>query len=355
MKFNVLLLLLLLINLYKSNYSFQSKYYSVKCPDEKSKANVCAMDHTEGTISQFLIFNKCSSDKVCGSVESGYYVCIPKIKQRKNGQSCNYNEDCLSSSCISGKCGGLSEGADCSDDTPGKTCGTGLACRNGKCVKLVYEMNYPQGDGECGEGFGLDADNMCQSYGSKDNNAKISNSNDETALICKSGLAHDKDSIVGGTTTTIHICDEVEEDPVCDSSRSDYTKTVGKWKIEPEITFGCEAGHDDFSGKLIVYPKYSKLQSKLFADLKEDFDDFDLEKINTEDKYAHIGLSYKWKFYKKLLVFQYANQLKALGLIDDEGEPTDDKECEFEFIIKALSSGYMKISAFVLGVVALLF
>ena len=84
----------------------------------------------------------------------------------------------------------------------------------------------------------------------------------------------------------------------------------------------------------------------------EDFNELDLEELNTKDKYAYfdylsVGHRLKWKLLRKHLIYEYSDQLRAAGFIDDDGEVQEDKECEFEFVIKYLSGESLIIGVFV--------
>ena len=108
---------------------------------------------------------------------------------------------------------------------------------------------------------------------------------------------------------------------------------------ENTATITCSAGGINSSGKKVYYPPYSKLQSTLYSDFLEDYEDLDLEEINTKDKYFSSGIFKKW----------------LAGIINDEGEAADDVDCEYNFIIKHLSNSYMRVGILVFAFIAFLF
>lgn len=355
-----LLLLLVLSLVYFSNegdddYIDDHDIITARCPDKKAKTNVCSYNFKSSSNSryyEFLIFKKCGKGQKCSD-----HKCVDDTKYKKNGQSCNFNNDCISGYCDDGKCGGLKEGDIC-EDTEGRTCGTGLSCSevgtsNGntvyKCAKTVNTVGgaITEGKTECGKGLIADAQNKCQKWGSIEDKKPTTNS-----LLCKSGLSHDG------------ICDSIETEPICEYNPINpmpIIKTAGKWGngdalgVVGQEDYYCR--HEtDYNGNDRYYYKYSKIQSKLFADFLEDYNDLDLEEINTKDKYAgYFPGNLKWKTYQKYLLYENAGVLKEAGLIDGEGKMVDDKKCEYNFVLKHLSSNTLQVGGLFLALISLLF
>ena len=129
-----------------------------KCPDDKTKTNRCDMSLTEGTRSNshsvYLVFDECGKGKICDT------TCKPEHKYRKVGQSCNYNEDCITELCSSGECSALGEGKDCSG---GESCGAGLYC-DSTCKKLFKENENAGAAGKCWAGLAKNTDGVCRKY-----------------------------------------------------------------------------------------------------------------------------------------------------------------------------------------------
>ena len=295
--------------------------FKVKCPDDKTKTNACSMGHTEGTVSsshtQFLVFDKCGKSKKCTSG-----VCVPKLKIRKIGQSCNYNEDCETGYCSSNECKTLSEGQDCS--ILRKACENGMYCNSGVCKKYLKEGETDNVI-RCGSYLAKNAEGKCVKYGTLDDGVTPSYGG---AFACKSGLINESGA-----------CDSIETAPTCSS-----TSVTGKWKIGGDIssTTRCSSGTNAEGNTIYYYPLYSSAKKKLFDDFMEEYNELDIAELNSEDKYFSDKL--KWKVLKKMFLYKNAEELQAAGFINSEGETADDKDCELEFILKQLSSKYMKIN-----------
>ena len=116
-----------------------------------------------------------------------------RSEHKKTGQSCNYNVDCLSESCISGKCGGLGVGEVCSDSSGirFKACESGLYCAqhiensavNYKCSKLIVTVGTQiSDDTTCGVGFYPDKDSKCQKLVSLEDGVEVGDADER---LCK--------------------------------------------------------------------------------------------------------------------------------------------------------------------------
>ena len=307
-----IILLFFLLSLYTSTTippidisdSKDLKIFHAKCPDDKSKAKYCAFNHQAGTDkTEFLIFKKCGKNEKC---ENGRCEEENDLKLRKNGKSCNYDEDCLRGSCISNKCSAKTEGQVCGSRTDGEeeACEYGLICHeysddsdDWKCVKPVLTAGTKPEHTECGFLLAQDDDDKCQKYGTIEDGKKTGD-----PLLCKSGIAH--------YTTDGNICDSIDTEPVCDENG---IKTAGKWAKGGDIPItagGCYHAVD-YNGKDIYYYQYSKLKSKLYEDFLKDNEDLDLEELNTKDKYANLEFDemLKWKTLKKYRLYEYAPAL----------------------------------------------
>ena len=154
-------------------------------------------------------------------------------------------------------------------------------------------------------------------------------------MACKSGIISDVSS---------EVCDYLEKEPVCTNG---VITQSGKWRyagIRDERTspVTCELVVNSKGEKVSFFSEGSQLKSKIFADFLEEFNELDIEELNMEDKYASADNSQvskykvKWKLLKKYLIYSYAEPLRAADIIDDEGEIQEDKDCEFEFVMKYL-------------------
>ena len=351
--------------------------FKAKCPDDKTKTNACYFPRTVGTgdnsKTEYLIFKKCGKGEKCDIYNSdGEYICKDKegLKKRKNDKSCNYDEDCLSGTCSSNKCSVKKEGEICesSESDIDEYCEAGLICHSysneagnndKKCVKPVLTTGTkPDHTTECGKGLTGDLDGKCQKYGTIEDGAKTTRPG--LNKLCKSGLAHSKTE----GTQHYYICDRIQTDPKCDKVDSVLKiTTAGKWEKGDDIpvttgeAVGCLEA-EDYNGNMVYYYQYSKLQSKLYEEFLEDYDDLDLEDLNTKEKYAYSGsfeYRLKWKTKKKYLLYENAPALQAAKLIDSDGKVESDKKCEYEFIMKnVLSSSNTKVGLLLLALFALL-
>ena len=334
-----------------------------KCEDDKAKTGAC-MYHLGNYDSQhhskYAIFKKCGSGESCSFEEE---MCIDNVDQnkRKTGKSCNYDKDCISGSCVSNKCTTNKEGEKCK----GNSCERGLYCNydstnDNKCVKLAKE-NEKAEKTSCMPGLGKDKDNKCVKYGTIADKDEIRRTAylpyygydydyDDYSRLCKSGYSHLK--IDTTSTDYIFICDSIETEPEC--KEDGLVKKDGKWSDGTAITSGCIT-KEDYKGTKINYSKYSKLKSKLYDDFIKDYNDLDLNKLNSDEKYESWEDGMKSKTREKWFLYNYANELYAAGIIDSEGKAIKDKKCEYEFIKKQLNSNYIKFSTIILAMIALLF
>jgi hypothetical protein len=346
MKKFMILLIFLKFLIVKSGDDF---IFKLKCEDDKAKTGACMYhlsDYDSKGHDKYALFDKCGKGEQCSI---SYGVCMENLEKRKIGKSCNYDEDCITGLCSSNKCTAAKEGEKCKKDS---SCERGLECtqdsnNNYKCVKLVkqgekIETSKP----DCMEGLEIDKDNKCVKYGTVDDKTEIGFYT--SSLICKSGFAHFK---YDDKNIPSRICDSVKTEPVCDENG---LKTKGKWSDDTEIADGCMIS-EDYTGANKCYSKYSNLKSKLFADFLEDYKDLDIDNLNTNEKYTSWFDGMKAKTREKWLLYEYANELRAAGIIDSDGKVIKDKKCEYEFLKKYLDSNYIKLNTIILALIALLF
>ena len=325
--------------------------FKAKCPDDKTKTNACFFTNTiisgSSSKTEYLIFKKCGKGEKCDYEGRGICRDDDRKKKKKNGKSCNYDDDCLCRKCVSNKCTVKKEGEICFSSSGRYSCEAGLTCYysgsgDGKCVKLILTDGTKCENSYCGQGLIFGPEQKCRKYGTIEDGAETT---DE--LLCKSGLSNQKD----GKT----ICDRIETDPICEDGK---VKTAGKWAKGGDIPVDTTcSSHEDYNGNDIYYFSKSKLQSKLYEEFLEDYNDLDLEDLNTKDKYFNMDFEdmLKWKTYKKYLLYENAPALQAAKLIDSDGEVVSDKKCEYDFIMKnVLSSSNTKVGLLLLALFALL-
>ena len=339
------------------------KIFRAKCEDDKAKTGACMYELTtdyEKNIKEYAIFDKCGKGKHCIQ-ENDYYQCLKKeyFKLRKSGQSCNYHEDCYSNSCVSNKCTLASEGERCDSKHGYIGCKAGLYCGQGPDDREIYKCYKYAKEGEdgsknnCLPGLLIDIDNKCRKYGTLDDGQKVPSYSN---LLCKSGY----NILTSKDGETFYICASLTTDPTCskgDVSSEGKVSTKGEWSDKSEIPVNTPCMHaTDYTGAHIYYYKQSKLQTKLFQDLLEDYNDLDLDEINSDETIESFTEGFKWKTYEKWLVYKNAPVLYAAGLIDSEGKRKDNKKCEYDFVIKnVLSSHFIKLNTLIIIMIALLF
>ena len=150
-----------------------------------------------------------------------------------------------------------------------------------------------------------------------------------------------------------NYCDRLKSAPTC-AAEDDIDDNEGSVNLEWTYTSNykkefcsCEK---DVTGKDKCYVNgYSPYHEKIFNNFMEEYNELDIEKINTEEKYywndnTNLNKKLKWKALKRLIILENQAELYAGGYINEEGEAAEDKDCEFEFILKHLSTKKFKVN-----------
>lgn len=345
------MILFLLNFIFINSDSTDSLFFKSKCEDMKAKTDACSytLVDSKGNV-EYALFNKCGNGKYCSiGVQN---ICVENLKKRKYKESCNYDEDCVTGSCKSNKCEVAKENDKCGDII----CGPGLACiyqsnNERKCVKLVNK-DSKKGNSKCMAGLKVDKDDKCTKLGTLEDGDELGTASE---LLCHSGLSH------YSTVTSKYICDSIKLEPEC---KNEVITKNGEWKDGTPIDsnfYYCNK-ETDYKGTEKGYFGNSKLQSKFYGEFLDDYKNLDLDKINSEDKYLSNSnedlfspKKLKWKTYEKYILYEYAPVLQAAGIIDSEGKVVDDKKCEYDFFIKYLNSGFIKLKALFIAMIILLF
>lgn len=339
------------------NIDEYNEIFKAKCEVDKAKTGACMYtlnDYENDRIKEYAIFDKCGKGKQC-MIDDGYGKCSEPLEFRKSDKSCNYNEDCVSNSCVNKKCTLAGEGEVC-ETTHGKIgCKPGFICtlnrdspsEKMKCHKLAKEGEDGTKYG-CLDGLALDKEGKCKKYGTLEDGEKVPDNG--SRYLCKSGYCNTKYDETGSYYC---LCVSLTTEPTCNKGK---VTSKGEWSDKVEIPVNtysnCQAARDH-SGTVKYYYSYSKLQSKLYQDFLEDYKDLDLEKINSDGNDFISGL--KWKTLEKWLLYKKAPELYAAGLIDSEGKKNKDKQCEYDFIIKYLNSSIIKLNTLIIAMIVLLF
>ena len=356
-----MILILFLQFLIIAGDSYSEYIFKGKCEDDKAKTGACMYEiyDSKNQYTKYAIFKKCGKGEIC---DDEYCYKGVDEKKRKSGKSCNYDKDCISGSCVSNKCTVNKEGETCKNNNscePGTYCSYDSSSTS-KCVKYA-KLEEKAENKRCLPGLLKDKDNKCVKFGTFNDNEEIRrydyiygnfNYEEDMMLLCKSGLAH---SVISDDFKNLIIkCDSIETEPEC--KEEDLIKTEGKWTDKEAINDGCKTIRDYQGTKINYNEKYSKLKSKLFSDFLEDYNDLDLNKISSDEKYSSWEDLMKPKTKEKWLLYRYANELKAAGIIDSDGKVVNDKKCEYEFLMKNyLHSNFIKFNTIIIAMIALLF
>lgn len=309
------------------------------CEDNKAKSGACMYkisDYDSKGHTKYSIFDKCGKKEKCSTND---YMCKKNdeeyLKYRKVGESCNYDQDCISDTCKGNKCTAAKENENCDE----LKCEPELYCSDyfstEKCVKYAKEGE----DGEktqCLEGLLQDKDKKCVKYGTIAKSKEIECSYDK--LMCETGFKHIKKD-----DSSKCICDTIDTEPTCDENG---VSKEGKWTDGAPIQGKC-FHIEDYKGTKHHYSEYSKVSSILYEEYLKDYNKLDLEKVNKD------GMN--WETQEKWYLYEYAVHLKEAGLIDDNGKVVKDKKCEYEFIMKNyLHSYFIKLNTFIIAMIVLL-
>ena len=218
-------------------------------------------------------------------------------------------------------------------------CGMGLYCSSEVCVKLIVGDGTDAVNFKCGVGFEKGYDNKCHKFGSVEDGVMVYRTIelfDDTNIlaVCKSGIGFKNKVTTGSGVVYEYYCDSIISEPNCNNN-----VPLGVMKVKGSINT-CTYSVDGEGKKIYYYETASSAKNILFEDFIDDFNDEDLEEINSNEKYFTTdnskldGNKISYKLYKKFLLYKYAVQLQAAGLLDEEGEIEDDKDCEVDFLLK---------------------
>lgn len=305
------------------------------CDDIEIK-NVCGLavpssDPTDPNIpSNFFAYKVCNRGQHCIKVAEnnqniGFYQCVNDINLRKVGKKCTLDFECYSHWCDDGKCKRVAKGEKCFDSAEkiDRECDFGLECdySDGVCVDMLKEGDLSINIG-CPGFLGTDPNTgKCAKFGTVKTGKECYQ--DESAM-CETGLCLDTDG-------TGFKC--------VDSNKQDNAP----W----EIFVG---------GKKVRVKPDSKLKKKLFEKFLKDYNKEDFSKFYKKDKEGKVEYGFdKWQLRLKFLKYDYAEELKTIGWIDEDGDIEIEKKCEFIFTMKnVLGSKFIGLSLFYTLLVSLI-
>lgn len=323
----------------------------VKC-DGKAKTNSCGIyqyDKVTSVSTFHLIENECRKNEICTYIEgsgNGYMLqCLNRIKIKRPGESCGYDEDCITNICDNGKCGFLKNGETCSSTFP--QCGNFSSCpvSEGKCIELAQKDQTCGKDKNCIYGTECNYnDNKCYAIASVEN-GKPSGTNE---LICKNGQQYNG------------ICIQVEKDGKCvkkEVIKNEETKEIGyEFYCENLKIIGSNYHNDlkcvDYAGeneeKNYVCP-INKGKEEIWLRYIQRLNEFKMDKLLKDEKALYNEGDFKYNFKDSKMSYYYtiyknAAKFIARGLLSEEGEIPYGKDCEGKFLYLMLNSNRIEVS-----------
>lgn len=352
--------------------TFQSLCFNMQyqCPDDKIQLDddICGIEVSSTTDDIFYVKKKCGKNQQIDFIKGItiskkthlYYRCVTKLNLLEVGKSCFLDSECITSNCANGKCATVSA---CTGD---KNCGKGKYCyrakdkygieaETGSCKDYVKEKGECGGDEgkECGPGL------ICykQDYNSpkgtctKLYSLELGARNVEDSRLCISGatftIKRDNIKLKECVTLTDSKIVTAGVIPYCQVTYTD--KSNGKYEDNSAETFINKAGS--------TVCKEDKRKYNLLGDIKERYDDIDLEKLleKEEDSYAYHGFFGDKKYAELYSVYEKYSELLDKGIIEDDGKKNDDNSCGYEFWFSTISSSNVNVGlGFVFALLGLL-
>ena len=315
------------LSLFGIIYTWEFKHY--KCMDDSLESkNICGFERNNTV----YIAKTCRGNQLCSKLESdssSLYKCQKMNKKKHQGSKCIANGDCLS-----GKCD-----KKCKTNTNSCTNNYGCDknkgyCNGGKCIEFVKAKKECTEKDVCEAKHGCNIEDgntegVCTQYGSLDDGEKAGK-----GIFCKSGIEYDG------------ICVSVEEDKECNITTN---------KCQPKISNGEEEFYVNNEGGIDceVYKKnyicpVSKLKQSFFKDYIKKYNKMKTDKILKKKKFRLSNENgfyfYNKKLMKKYFKYRYFEELRKIGVMNEEGKI--EKDCEFDYYIKEFantnSASYIK-------------
>ncbi len=319
--------------------------YNVKCPSDKKikLKDVCAIYETEekGDYNRtYYIKDECGKNERCKTqINTNYYQCQKTIERLSVGEKCSFDFDCVSNRCRDKKC---------TEYPSNSYCKAGRYAYNHECYDNLEENGdcTTRGVG-CPAGYGCLGKTgkkfNCTKYHSLGQGQEVGAGNEK---FCQSGYEK-----YGYCLKIGQITQECTKE-----------KRECKFKVEglsniTEITENCVSYYpeNDKNKETLVCP-YGGVKTALFEKFIERFNKLDFKKINKNEEGATYN-NYYYDTQLKVLkeTHDYFQQLNIRGFVDKDGNVLKDKKCEYNWYIQWMSSSFIKITSFLLGLLALLF
>ena len=316
---------------------------TISCPDKKIKmgGDVCAITvvGADSTATSYTYVKKksCGKNQACKKIDDNYnkeskqedyiYSCVKKASFLKIDDKCNYHAECYTGYCNGGKCAAFGDSDTCSKD---RNCGPGKYCddNKNKCAAYVAEGGSCKNGEKCAPGYGCDkTEQKCIKYLTLEVGDK-SNSNE----LCKS-LAAYNDYCIEVVEVDSKDCslkykdkDGKEQTVKSDSSNQDLLGDYDNGKFEE-----CYYGYRPQKLKDEIIERFGKIKLDKLTDKKKENCDYGIDHFCDQ------------KFTELWTVYENYDYLLKIGLINENGEKSKDKKCEYEFFISMSSSSYVNI------------
>lgn len=299
----------------------------IKCSSEKPKSpGVCALkrksENSKYYKTEWIIFSKCEKNKYCLQYDDSLYSCQEGIKYRLKDEKCIYDEECIDGFCKSNYCtdrcdGHCEKGQKCEEDgdnylckdisLPGEECGyiPGSKYENTCSFFSIILNDYMV---EVGSNC---LNNKCVEIGSLKDGAYCGY---QGGLLCNSGIEFED--------TCISL--EEEQEMYC-NQKSISVRANG---FDEVIECDCVL---NFLGNKVPELDFGK--TFLFQKLMEEYEKINKKSYKNDDKHV-------LKFKEYLILYEYYDLFLVEGIITIKGKVEKEKKCEYDFIMKMLSSSY---------------
>lgn len=324
----------------------------IECSKDKPKSDICALEVKENVndTSKYIIKKVCGRNYRCtqDAINLNMFGCVDKIMPKEIGEKCQYNEECHTKLCKSGKCEGLEENAKCGTKDVVGYCGHGLACskKENKCKKLIEseKAGCLEDDLRCQFGYKCNVidskdpnKNRCVKLGSIKKGDFASNE-----MVCETGLMYK------------NICVSVKTDGTCNADNKCVGLELDGAKYDDQAKYCVTGvlGKNDKENK--NYCPLTKTKEARYKEYMKEFDKVGTEKINKDKKtFYDDGVTRyslgKPELYDLDLLYYNSENFLAQGVINNDGEINKDKKCEMNSILQFLASNRNTINYLFIG------
>ena len=345
-----------------------SNFAYVQCVDDSKIKQACAVlsfDKNGNPVYQFIKKHKCKKNKKCldlngvteycandGKYYPSFRTCQEAVEPKKEGEKCNYGEECKSQICESNKCVVHKGGEDCKNNY---SCPKGSYYCNstGKCSEFIKNSSDCDNFDICEPGY------FCN-YNNNDKNGKCAeigsveaNKTAQIPELCATGLAQNISNETNFGNDTTPVCFNVTTETNCTNGYCDEINITSDSTELPLLAQKC----DQYESNSIC--SFTKSRSDLFLKYKKLYQDLDKSKILEDENFR---LTFENMFHYnndevKVAYYKYKNYgvLMASDIISSEGKTNTNKQCEYNVLFYGNNGGYIMISFLFFTLLFLLF